>query len=54
VEVPGVPPVKLQDQDVGELVERSVKLVLLPDDIDVELAEKLATGAPPPELVTLI
>ena len=44
VEVAGVPPVKLHDQDVGVLVERSVKFTLPPVVILVALAEKSATG----------
>ncbi len=41
----GVPPVKVQDQLVGVLVERSLKLMLCPSVIVVALAVKSATGA---------
>ncbi len=51
-----MPPVKDQDQEVGELVDRSVKFTLPPAMIEVELAVKSATGGwgvPPPPMASL-
>ena len=47
VDVAGVPPVKFQDQEVGELVDKSVKLTVCPAVMLSTLAVKLATGAAP-------
>jgi hypothetical protein len=43
-DVDGVPPGKLQFHEVGELVERSVKLTVAPAQMVVGLPVKLATG----------
>ena len=42
--VPGVPPVNVHDHEVGELVERSVKLSVLFLQTDVDETVKSATG----------